>query len=277
VRYLNFFRLTNHFLFIKPKDSNYTFATNFYKTKQLKHTLAKYGTILKRETLSNTSLEPVSKMLVLESKDPFPGFYCSEHNPTDNTCKERSYYLPVTTLACCHQDVVCRISIEAHEKFGVQTCPAHISLLGKYSKAIRIKDLQGHSLDDIAALFVNHGINFHQNKKINTYLSHIYLKSFFEVNPMGENVFSNALSSDIFYLEIPQTLDWKTFEQLITYQKSKKVFRNFDAAIGYWMEKPHFIDFIRIYGKKLQEVQLIEIREKFIEILNFYNKEKVLI
>lgn len=243
----------------------------------MKHTALKYGTILKREALSNADSYPNPKVLILESNDPFPGFYCSEQRPADNSCKEKSYYLPVSTIPCCHQDLVCRISIEANQKFGVQACPAHISLLGKYSKAIRIKNMQGNSMDEVVGLFEEKGISFHNNKKVSTYLSYIYLKSFFEVIPFSENIFRNALSPDIFYLTISQTLDWKIFEQLITFQKSKNSFKNFDAAIGYWMEKPQFIDFIRIYGKRLQESQLIEIREKFIKILMYYNKEKVLI
>lgn len=216
-------------------------------------------------------------MLILESKDPFPGYYCSEQMPADISCKEKSYYLPVTTLPCCHQDLVCRISIEVNQELGVQACPAHISLLGKYSKAIRFKDMQGHSMEEVTGIFEKYGINFHSNKKISTYLSHIYLKSFFEVIHLQENIYRNAISPDISYLTIPQSMEWKTFEQIITFQKSKNTFKNFDAALGYWMERPHFIDFIRVYGKKLPDSRLIEIREKFIDILNIYNKEKVLI
>lgn len=243
----------------------------------MKQTEAKYGTILKREALSNASAYQNSKMLVLESKDPFPGFYCSEQMPADISCKEKSYYLPVTTLPCCHQDMVCRISLEIYDKLGIQACPAHISLQGKYSKAIRVKDMQGRSMDEVVEIFEQNGISFHKYKKVSTYLSHIYLKSFFEVMAVDKNIFRNALSPDIFYITIPQNLDWKPFEQIITFQKSKNSFKNFDAAIGYWMEKPHFIDFLRIYGKKISIDQLNQIRDKFIEILKFYNKEKVLI
>jgi hypothetical protein len=255
----------------------YTFASNFYKTNDLEQTVAKYGTILKREALSNASSWENQKFLILESRDPFPGFYCSEQMPADNSCKEKSYYLPVTTLPCCHQDLVCRISLEVNQKFGIQVCPAHISLQGKYSKAIRVKDMQGHAMDEVAGIFEQNGISFHKHKKIGTYLSHIYLKSFFEIETLEQNIYRNALSPDIFYLTIPQNLDWKPFEQIVTFQKSNNSFKNFDAAIGYWMEKPRFIDFLRIYGKKLSLAQLNEIREKFIEILEYYNKEKVLI
>ncbi|MCF8366798.1 MAG: hypothetical protein K9H16_13505 [Bacteroidales bacterium] len=243
----------------------------------MKQTAPKYGTILKREALSNASSYEDPRILILEAKDPFPGFYCSEQMPADISCKEKSYYLPVSTLPCCHQDMVCRISLEVNRKFGIHACPAHISLQGKYSKAIRVKNMQGHGMDEVVGIFEQNGISFHRHKKISTYLSHIYLKSFFEILAVEENIFRNALSPDIFYLTIPQNLDWKPFEQIITFQKSKNTFKNFEAAIDYWMEKPHFIDFLRIYGKKLSMHQLNEIREKFIEILQYYNEKKVLI
>jgi hypothetical protein len=64
---------------------------------------------------------------------------------------------------------------------------------------------------------------------------------------------------------------------LITYQKSKSGFKNFDAAIGYWMQKPVFIDIIRVYGKKLQIGMLHTIRKEFLENLQMLNERKVLI
>lgn len=243
----------------------------------LKQTIARYGTIIKRETLSGSSLNPGKPILLLESKDPFPGYYCSEKTPADNSCKEFSYYLPVAPLNCCHEDMVCRISLLVQKKFGVQTCPAHISLHGKYTRAIRIKNLKSQSIGEIAGVFEKHGIGFHKSKKVGAYLSHIYLKSFFEVHQLDQDIFQNKLSPDIYYLSISEPQEWKKFEQLITYQKLHSSFKNFDAAIGYWMQKPAFNDFIRIYGKNIPTEKLNAIRDEFLKNLELLNQRKVLI
>jgi len=236
----------------------------------LHQTEQKYGTILKREALRNACFDESCPHLVLESGDPFPGFYCSEKHPVDISCKEKSYYLPVQSVTCCHDDFICRISLEVFDKFSLQACPAQVTLMGKYVRAVRVKNLENHFFHEVVDVFGKHGISFFNNRKITPYLGYISLKAFFEVKSIGENIFQNLLSPDIYYLIIPESIEWKLFEKLITYQKSNEGFKNFDAATGYWMSKPSFVDFLRIYGKNLSLKQLNTIREIFIHNLNLY-------
>lgn len=247
------------------------------KSNHLEQIAAKYGTILKRETLCSVSIPSKTEALVLMSKDPFPGFYCSEKTPTDNSCKDFSWYLPVAPLASCHEDHICRISLKVRKKTDIRACPAQICLKGKYTRAIRLKNLKPKDISSVIEIFVTEGVEFHKPREIKTFLSTIYLRSFFELHALSDRVFQNAHSKDLYYLVIPENMEWLKFEQLITYQKSKSSFRNFDAAIGYWMQAPEFIDFIRIYGKSMPLEKLENIREEFLENLKMFNKDKILI
>ena len=130
----------------------------------------KFGTILKREALRNASLQSTSGKLILESNDPFPGFYCSERHPADNSCKEKSYYLPVQSVTCCHDDFICRISLEVFDKLSVQACPAQVTLMGKYVRAVRVKNLENHFFHEVVDVFGKHGISFFNNRKVTPYL-----------------------------------------------------------------------------------------------------------
>lgn len=241
------------------------------------HTLMKYGTICKRETLINAFPDVNNNYLVLKSNDPFPGFYCSEKNPADNSCKENSYYLPVYNLPHCHEDKICRISLEIYNNTKMQVCGAHILLGGKFVNAIRIKGTEAEGIKKLVSVFMENNIRFYKQKNVNTYLSKIYLKSFFTIKEIETSVFQNTISSELFYFEIPEKLDWATFEQLITYQKTHSSFKNFDAAPGYWIQKPAFTDFVRVYGKKLKLTQLLTIKEDFLYNLAQYREQKILI
>lgn len=236
-----------------------------------------YGTILKQETLSVAKVSSCPDILVLESKDPFPGFYCSESLPADNRCKDFSYYLPVAPLACCHDDQVCRISNGIHTKTGIMACPAQITLQGKIVRAIRLKNIRQSQVAQVRTLFEEHGLTFHKNKKVNTSLSRIYIKLFFYLEQLDGHIFQHQHSPDLYYLTIPEKLEWKQFEKLITFQKLQSHYRNYDAAIGYWIQKPSFTDFIRIYGKKIPLSELQAIRENFLENLNVYKQKNELI
>ena len=241
------------------------------------HPLMKYGTIYKRETLINAFPDAKNNYLVLKSNDPFPGFYCSEKNPADNSCKENSYYLPVYGVPHCHEDIICRISLEIYKDTKIQVCGAHMLLGGKFVNAIRIKGTEAEGIEKIVSVFIENNIRFYKQKNVSTYLSKIYLKSFFTVKEISTSVFQNTISSELFYFEIPEKLDWATFEQLITYQKTHSSFKNFDAAPGYWIHKPAFTDFVRVYGKKLKLTQLLTIKEDFLYNLAQYREQKILI
>ena len=238
--------------------------------------IQQYGTILKRETLSTASLSYRSKELALTSNDPFPGFYCSEEMPTDNSCKENSFYLPIHSIAE-QEDNLCRLSIDIQEKRSLTVCPAIILLEGEFTPAFRIKEIKEEQIKDVIDFFLEKGIEFQKNREIKSYLSRINLKNFFELNELSQGIYQNKNSENLYYFLIPEELKWILFEKIITYQKSNTDFTNFDAAIGYWMQKPKFIDFVRVYGKNLTIEQLQGISENFLKNIKAYNNNRILI
>ncbi|MEN8224697.1 MAG: hypothetical protein ABFS05_04980 [Bacteroidota bacterium] len=237
----------------------------------------KYGSIYKREALVSIPSSDKINHLVLKSDDPFPGFYCPGKNPADNSCKTEFYYLPVHKMPYCHEDIICRISLEIVKEKAVQVCGSHIMFGGKFVQAIRIKGADMALIEEIVDVFENNDIQFYKEKPVNTYLSEIYLKAFITVEEIEESVFQNTISPEIYYFQIPDKLEWATFEKLITYQKSNSSFKNFDAALGYWIQKPLFIDFVRVYSNKLSLNQLLNIKKDFLDTLAAYRDKKILI
>ncbi len=237
----------------------------------------KFGTILKRETLSNAPLPFKSKFLILHSSDPYPGYYCSEAYPTDNSCKEFSYYIPFSNNYFGDEELLCRISLEIQSEISIKICPSVIRTKDENLRAFRVKEIDPEQLPAIFELLNKKGITLLKNKITKSFLGHIHLKGFFEIRQISEGIFENTESNGLYYLQIPASLDWKIFENLITYQKSNSKFRNFDAAIGYWVEKPSFHDFLRIYGTNLELKQLIEIHKEFLKNLKKHHKQGILI
>lgn len=237
----------------------------------------KYGSIYKRETLASVFVDDESDYLVLKSNDPFPGYYCSSPNPADNSCKKDAFYLPVRNMPTCHEDIVCRISLEIYKNLKIQVCGANIMYAGKFVNAIRIKDINIKDIHHIVKIFKGNDIHFYKEIHVNAYLSKIYLKSFFTVKEIDEAVYQNIISPELFYFEIPDKLEWASFERLITFQKTNSSFKNFDAVLGYWIQKPEFVDFVRIYSNKLSLKQLLGIKSDFLKNLSQYKEEKILI
>ncbi len=243
----------------------------------MQKTESRFGTIFKREALMAASNSFNTHALVLKSRDPYPGYYCSEKNPSDNTCKEHSIYLPVYSGSLPSEDYLCRLCLAAKERFCISSCPARFSLGGKIVKGVRLKDIEADAVDSVVKFFEEDGLKFYPETKVGTYLSHIYLKEFFDVAQIADNVYQNSINPDLYYLVISDPVEWNIFERLFTYQKSRANFKNYDAALGYWYTRPKFTEFVRIYGKNLSTDNLLEIRKEFLRNLKALNESKILI
>lgn len=233
----------------------------------------KYGTVIKRETIGNAHDCSVDNMLILQAKDPYPGYFCPEKS-TPPLCKSGTYFLPHLQPACCPDDHICRVSLEASNELQINTCLAYITINGRLTRAFRLKETPADRISDALRFFKTAGIETAPFRKIDTHLSEIYIKSFQCLVKIDANIFRNRILNNHYYLKIPQKISWDLFEKLITFQKNNNELNNFDAATGYWIQSPVFSDFIRIFGPKLSHQQLSEIRNTFLDIYTKYiNKE----
>ncbi|MEN8228073.1 MAG: hypothetical protein ABFS38_07940 [Bacteroidota bacterium] len=244
---------------------------------KLDQNYSKFGSILKRETLSMAPLSFTSKYQVLHSADPYPGYYCNEKEPADNGCKEFSYYLPFEYNAPVDEHLLCRISLEMQSELSVNICPSVIQMQGERIRSFRVKEIAPEQLLTVFEFLNQHNFKLHKKRSTKSFLAYIHLKAFFELRQIGDGMYENRDSKGLYYMGIPKNLDWTTFERLITYQKSNSKFKNFDGAIGSWVEKPSFIDFLRIYGAGLDLKQLKKIHEEFLTNMKKYIKQGILI
>lgn len=243
----------------------------------LKQSTLSFGSILKRETLTAAPLPFATKQQVLYSPDPFPGYYCNEDEPADNSCKEFSYYIPFQTPGHPEEEHLCRTSLELQPELSVDICPAVIRKKDAYLNAFRVKGIDPARLPGVLEALSMRKFKLLKNIHASSFLARIQLKTFFDIRQIEPEVYQNSSSSGLYYLMIPEHIEWSTFEKLITYQKSHSKFRNFDAAIGFWLDKPAFQDFLRIYGTGLEVEQLLKIHQEFLENMKRYKQQGILV
>lgn len=239
--------------------------------------LSKFGTILKRETLASASLLQKTGSLVLLSNDPYPGYYCSEEHPADNSCKAISYYIPLKEHLSVDIELTCRISLELQNELEINICAAYFNFENTFIRAFRLKEIEKEQLPDIIEKLKSKGLKLYRHKKVKSFLSYIRIKNFFEIEQIDAHLFKNSLSDKLYYFSIPEKMRWEQFEQMITFQKLNSSFKNFDAAIGFWIEKPRFTDFVRIYTIDPKLKTLKEIQKDFLSNVTIYEKQGMLI
>ena len=180
---------------------------------------AKFGSILKRETLSSAPLPFASKHQVLYSADPFPGYYCNKEEPADNSCKKYSYYIPFEYSSPFDEGSLCRISLEMQTKVSVKICPAVIQMQGEFVHSFRVKEISPEQLQPIFEFLNQQDFKLLKNKSKKSFLAYIHLKAFFELRQIGDRLYENRDSKGLYYLKIPERINWTLFEKLITFQK----------------------------------------------------------
>ncbi|RLD76265.1 MAG: hypothetical protein DRJ15_15630, partial [Bacteroidetes bacterium] len=192
-------------------------------------------------------------------------------------CKEYSYYLPFEYSLPFDEGFLCRISLEMQSEISVKICPAVIQMQGGYVHSFRVKEIAPEQLLTVFEFLSQQNFKLLKNKPTKSFLAYMNLKAFFELRQIGEGLYENTDSKGLYYLEIPERINWTLFEKLLTYQKSNSKFKNFDGAIGYWVGKPKFVDFLRIYGTGLEIQQLTKIHEEFLINMKKYTKQGILI
>ena len=117
-----------------------------------------------------------------------------------------------------------------------------IRMQGEQIRAFRVKEIEPEQLLTVIEFLKGMNFKFHRSKLIRSSLAHILLKAFFQLHQIDDNIYENSDSRGLYYLNIPELLEWTIFEKLITYQKSNSKFVKKSAWTRYGVKKA-FIDY----------------------------------
>lgn len=231
-----------------------------------KNTFIKYGRLTKEETLVSINDKVVYKTFVLESSNPFPGFYdYYQGRPDDTTPRyiylvtDRKYSLDEFTRST--HEIMKNYHTSFHAAIG------NVTFSGNIHHIIRLRHLNKYEqIEELQNLYIQEGINFKlkPNKDINT-KAIIELNKFFSMEHIDADFYYDNVEENHGYFYIPKKLTWKEFEDITLKVKHNIDLLHFDASLGFVFDEHQVSDLIRIYAENLNITMLKEIREKYIE------------
>ncbi len=232
------------------------------ETKQI-HSV---GAITKKENLASVEHDTKSTALVLESLFPFPGY----HGTTvpDRT-DPKSLFL--VTKGRYDDDTIIRAIKKVKGNFShhFDGAPGRISLYNESVASIRIKFLPYHLVGELVTAFENAGISFKREEKVEAYNSLIRITKYFDLNEVSEGIYNDNLWKEMFYLQLPEKLEWDHFEKVTMSIKHNVEDKNFDAALTHMYDAKGVLDFVRIYDEQSCQGKLLFIREKYLEAIKY--------
>jgi hypothetical protein len=229
-------------------------------------TQIKYGSLIKEEAFELIEGAVLPNTFVLESLNPFPGFYEYYDNLQKGIAPHYIYLVTdkkydLEQFTRTTQRIMAETNKKYHAALGT------ITIYNDVYYVIRIRHIDRYSdIKELQAYYISLGINF-KNKpsKFETKKGITRLDKFFSLDEIEDDYYFDSIEANHGYFKIPKYLSWSEFEQLTKQVKYNMDMLHFDASIGFIYDHFKAIDIIRIYAENLTIDMLKQIRSKYIE------------
>jgi hypothetical protein len=227
------------------------------------------GHIIKEEQISLLSTHLIKGTEVINIDHPFPGVHGVEFNFSS---KPRSIILTTRSLYSLAKILRAQKIINKDEKFNINASFAKVKIGKQLHYGIRVKGLS--SYDDIPELqqkFIDNQFEFLYKSKIKTDKAvSIKISKFFHIEQMDKGVYKDTFNKDIYYVSVPDYINWETFRKLTSYVKNNVSNNNFDVVKGIFYMDDCVNDIIRIYKPNMSLELLNEIKDRYCKAFKLY-------
>ncbi len=220
------------------------------------------GSIIKEESLYSITEHSIPNSLVLETKEPFPGY----HHDLPKDSVPRSVFLVLNHHTSREQVTRARKNILRYADFDFDAAFADVFFFNETYSCIRIKNLNRYEyIEDLQSHFINEGFSFRKAEKIDT-KAIIKVKKTFILDEIKPSIFTDQLENYQGYVAIPKSLSWKLFEKITRSVKNNWEGKHFDAAYGFFYRNFDIHEVVRIFhhtdnNQILSDLQALYLKE----------------
>lgn len=235
----------------------------------MENKLQSIGYLLKKEKLATYDSQVSHPELILESLDPFPGFYEQYYLPTtEKDHKPKSLFLVIKDFDVCHEDEFIRICshIQREHRVDFNAALSSIQLLNQPATSLRVNMQNYEELESLIQHFKMAGVKFLPAKTVKTYQSLIKIRRFFDLEILEEGILKDTDKPDTYYIKVPDYMPWEKFETTTISIRNNWDYKVYDAAQAAVYDKSGIVELVRIFDLKADIEKLRYLYQK-------YNKE----
>ena len=223
--------------------------------------LESYGNITKEEQLKSVTEGIIPNTFVMESQDPFPGYYGAL--PSDKV--PESFFLIMSQKESTERILRLTHIIRNNSNIEFEGSPVRIDIYNDTFFGVRIRGLADFSrLEEIQHYYRDNGLVFMKKRNVDA-TGLIQIKKIFRIKQVREGVYQE-IDDGMYYVEINKQLTWSNFKTITRKVKNNLEMATFDAALAtiYGVE---VLDLVRIYSKDISDKNLNEIHKKYREVI----------
>jgi hypothetical protein len=225
------------------------------------------GYVLKKEKLASLASDLDYPELLLESLEPFPGFYDEYFVPTsDREQKPKSVFMVIKNFDVCHEDDFIRICmhIKRDHQIKFDAALSNIVLLNETATTIRVIMEDYTQLQELIGHFKQVGVKFNPAKQVKPYQSLIKIRRFLDLDYLAEGIYKDNDRLDTYYFTVPVYMTWEEFEKVTLAIRNNFNYKTYDAAQAAIYNKAGVTELIRIYDRKADLSKLQSLQQKYL-------------
>ena len=229
--------------------------------------LQSLGYLLKREKLASLASDHHFAELLLESLDPYPGFYEEYFVPTKaSEQKPKSVFMVIKNFDVCHEDDFIRMTmhIKRDHHIAFDAALSSIVLYNEPATTIRVNMQDYNQLPELINHYKQVGVKFQPLKTVKPYQSLIKIRRYFDLDVMADGVYKDADKEFTYYIRVPLFMTWEEFEKATIAIRNNFDYKTYDAAQAAIYDKPGIVELVRIYDRKADLSKLQSLQRKYI-------------
>jgi hypothetical protein len=225
------------------------------------------GYVLKREKLATLASDHPHPELLLESLEPYPGFYEEYFLPTTaREQKPKSVFMVIKNFDVCHEDDFIRMTmhIKRDHQIKFDAALSSIMMFNEQATSIRVNMEDYSQLHELINHYKQVGVKFLPAKQVKPYQSLIKIRRYFDLEVMSEGIFKDIDKTDVYYLRVPVFMTWDEFEKATIAIRNNFDYKTYDAAQAAIYDKNGIVELVRIYDRKADLSKLQSLCQKYI-------------
>jgi len=229
-----------------------------------KNTIETLGKIVKKEILGNIEAELSGGFMLLENMHPYPGYH-GDTIPDDHELVPDSVYGVTKTVY--NEETLLRAAHEVRKEFNKKfdAATGQVDVYNGMQPCVRIKYLENYrDVPELFDRFNRQGIQFLKYKKLEPHEGLIKINKFFQLDLLEPGIYLDNIDPDMCYLQLPEYIDWRTFERITLSMKRNMEDNKFDAAQAMIFRKNCVVDCVRIYDHHIKHDKIINIRNRYL-------------
>jgi hypothetical protein len=221
------------------------------------------GSITKMESIISIEQNIIDNSLVLKSVNPFPGFRKVKEN---NTIKKSESFFVILRNKYAPEKIN-RINRNLSNDKIISCYPSFGEIITQESifPCIRLKGIENLSqIPLIQEYFKKHELQLMDYQKINC-RARIKIFKTFKIVEIADGLYRDLIDGEKIYIRIPNSMNWKRFENITKNIKYNLKNRNFDSALGIIYRFCGPEDVIRVYDEEKTLERALLIKKMYIK------------